>query len=56
MASEGGVSLGGGVWLVGVVPFMVSYGGWEAMFIMGIGAEKPSHCLWSIWVLVLGLG
>ena len=54
----GGVATGGGVWLVGVVPFVVSTGGGEAVATLGVGggAEKPSHCLWSIWVPVLGLG
>ena len=46
----GGVALGGGVWLVGVIPFMVSNGGGKQWphWVVGGGAEKPSHCLWSI--------
>ena len=45
-----GVAAGGGVWLIGVVPFMVSNGGGAAVATSGVGGgtEGPSHCLWSI--------
>ena len=58
MASEGRVASGGGEWLVGVVPFMVSnwLGSSGHIKLWVLGLRSPSHYFWSIWVHMLGLG